>query len=124
MKRTKHGGPKKRLRRKLHLSMDEETPKIHAFGVTASNVGVAAILADLLEQLSSDQEITKVTTSTRGPSPIIPPRKNAQLWKPTTAKACAQNKVTGACKYLSRALWQNLTGYRQRSRAETKSVLC
>jgi len=35
----KHGGPKKRLWRKLHLGMDEETLEIRAVGVTSSNVG-------------------------------------------------------------------------------------
>ena len=37
----KHGGPKKRLWRKLHLGMDEETLEIRAVGVTTSNVGDA-----------------------------------------------------------------------------------
>jgi hypothetical protein len=35
----KHGGTKKRLWRKLHLGMDEETLEIRAVGVTTSNVG-------------------------------------------------------------------------------------
>lgn len=51
---------------------------------------------------------------------IIPPRKNAQLWKPTTAGAIARNEAVRACKYLGRALWRKLTGYHRRSRAETK----
>ena len=37
----KHGGPKKRLWRKLHLGRDEETLEIRAVGVTTSNVGDA-----------------------------------------------------------------------------------
>ena len=53
----------------------------------------------------------------RGAAAIIPPRKNAQLWKPTTAGAIARNEAARACKYLGRAL---LTGYHRRSRAETK----
>ena len=44
----KHGGPKKRLWRKLHLGMDEETFEIRAVGVTTSNVGDAPMLPDLL----------------------------------------------------------------------------
>ncbi|SFH17211.1 Transposase DDE domain-containing protein, partial [Phaeobacter italicus] len=35
----KHGGSKKRLWRKLHLGMDEETLEIRAVGVTTSNIG-------------------------------------------------------------------------------------
>ena len=56
----------------------------------------------------------------RGAAAIIPPRKNAQLWKPTTAGAIARNEAVRACKYLGRALWRKLTGYHRRSRAETK----
>ena len=51
---------------------------------------------------------------------IIPPRKNAQLWKPSTAGARARNEAVRACKYLGRALWRKLTGYHRRSCAETK----
>ena len=88
----KHGGPKKRLWRKLHLGMDEETLEIRAVGVTTSNVGDAPMLPDLLEQIPPDQEIASVTAdgaydtrrchnviAARGAAAIIPPRKNAQL---------------------------------------------
>lgn len=40
----KHGGSKKRLWRKLHLGMDEETLEIRAVGVTTSNMGDAPTL--------------------------------------------------------------------------------
>lgn len=56
----------------------------------------------------------------RGAVAIIPPRKNAQHWKPTTAGAVARNEAVRACKYLGRAIWRKLTGYHRRSRAETK----
>ena len=128
----KHGGSKKRLWRKLHLEMDDETLEIRAVGVTASNVGDAPVLPDLLEQIPPDQEIATVTADgaydTRrchnviaacGASAIILPRKNARAWKPTTAGAIARNEAVKACKYLGRALWRKLTGYHRRSRAET-----
>ena len=131
----KHGGSKKRLWRKLHLGMDEETLEIRAVGVTTSNVGDAPMLPDLLEQIPPDQEIATVTAdgaydtrrchnviAARGAAAVIPPRKNAQLWKPTTAGAIARNEAVRACKYLGRALWRKLTGYHRRSRAETKPL--
>ncbi|WP_420010821.1 transposase, partial [Tateyamaria sp.] len=87
----------------------------------------------LLEQIPPDQDIATVTAdgaydtrrchnviAARGAAAIIPPRKNAQLWKPTTAGAIARNEAVRACKYLGRALWRKLTGYHRRSRAETK----
>lgn len=129
----KHGGSKKRPWRKLHLGMDEETLEIRAVSVTTSNVGDAPRLPDLLEQIPPDQEITTVTAdgaydarrchnviAARGAAAIIPPHKNAQLWKPTTAGAIARNEALRACKYLGPALWQKLTGYHRRSRAEAK----
>ena len=115
----KHDGSRKRLWRKLHLGMDEETLEIRAVGVTTSNVGDAPMLPDLLEQIPSDQEITTVTAdgvydtrrchnmiAARGAAAIIPPRKNAQIWKPTTGGAVARNEAVRACRYLGRALWR------------------
>ncbi|KIC39845.1 transposase [Ruegeria sp. ANG-R] len=129
----KHGGPKKRLWRKLHLGMDEETLEIRAVGVTTSNVGDAPMLPDLLEQIPPDQEIATVTAdgaydtrrchnviAAREAAAIIPSRKNAQPWRPTTEGAVARNEAVRACKYLGRALWRKLTGYHRRSRAEAK----
>ena len=129
----KHGGAKKSLWRKLHLGMDEETLEIRAVCVTTSNVGDAPMLPDLLEQIPPEQEIATVTAdgaydthrchnviAARGAAAIIPPSKNAQLWKPTTAGAIARNEAVRACKYLGRALWRKLTRYHRRSRAETK----
>lgn len=91
------------------------------------------MLPDLLDKIPPDREIATVTAdgafdtrschnviAARGPAAVIPPRKNAQLWKPTTAGAIARNKAVRACKYLGRALWRKLTGYHRRSRAETK----
>jgi len=126
-------GQRKGLWRELHLGMDEEKLEIRAVCVTTSNIGDALMLPDLLEQIPPDQAIATVTAdgaydtrrchnviAARGVAAIIPPRKNAQLWKPTTAGAIARNKAVRACKYLGRALWRKLTGYHGRSRAEKK----
>ncbi len=56
----------------------------------------------------------------RGAHAVIPPRKNARLWKPDTAGAIARNEAVRASKYLGRSLWRRLTGYHRRSRVETK----
>ena len=56
----------------------------------------------------------------RGAHAVIPPRKNARPWKPTTAGAMARNEALRASKYLGRAIWRNWSGYHRRSRAETK----
>ncbi len=53
---------------------------------------------------------------------VIPPRKNAKMWKPDTPRARARNEAVRSSKYLGRALWRNLTGYHRRSRVETKPL--
>jgi len=97
--------------------MDEETLEIRAVGVTTSNVGDAPMLPDQLEQIPPEQEIATITAdgaydtrrchnviAARGAAAVIPPRNNAQLWKPTTAGAIARNEAVRAYKYLGRAL--------------------
>lgn len=101
-----HGGPKRRVWRKIHPGIDEETPEIRAVEVTTSNVGDAPMLPALLDQIDPDQEIATVTAdgafdtrkchdaiADRGAAAIIPPRRNARPWKPTTAVARARNET-------------------------------
>ena len=131
--RRKHGGSKRRVWRKIHLGIDEETLEIRAVEVTSSNVGDAPMLPDLLAQLPPDQEIATVTAdgaydtrachdavADRGAAAIIPPRRNARPWKPDTAGARARNEILRTSKHLGRALWRNWSGYHRRSRVETK----
>ncbi|PRY21395.1 DDE family transposase [Aliiruegeria haliotis] len=51
----KHGGPKRRIWRQIHLGIDEETLEVRAVEVTGSNVGDAPMLPDLLDQIPADQ---------------------------------------------------------------------
>jgi len=129
----KHGGPKRRVWRKIHLGIDEETLEIRAVEVTSSNVGDAPMLPELLDQIAPDQEIGTVTAdgaydtckchdpiADRGAAAIIPPRRNARSWKPTTAGAQARNAALRTSTYLGRALWRRWSGYHRQRRAETK----
>jgi hypothetical protein len=129
----KHGGPKRRLWRKIHIGIDEETLEIRAIEVTGSNIGDAPMLPDLLGQIAPDQEIGSVTAdgaydtrkcheaiAARNAYAVIPPRKNAKPWQPDTPGAVARNEAIRSSHYLGRALWRNLTRYHRRSRVETK----
>ena len=129
----KHGGPKRRVWRKIHLGIDEEALEIRAVEVTGSHIGDAPILPDLLDQIPQDQEIASVTTdgaydrrkchdaiADRGAHAFIPPRKNAKPWRTITAGAVARNEALRATKYLGRALWRRWSGYHRRSHVETK----
>ena len=53
---------------------------------------------------------------------MIPPRKNAKPWKPTSAGAIARNDAVSAQQYLGRTLWRRWSGYHRRSRVETKPL--
>lgn len=129
----KHGGSKRRVWRKIHLGIDEETLEIRAIEVSSSNVGDAPMQPDLLAQIPAEEEIATVTadgaydtrachdaTAVRDAAAIIPPRRNARPWKPDTAGARARNEILRASKHLGRALWRNWSGYHRRSRVETK----
>lgn len=109
----KHGGTKRRVWRKVHLGIDEETLEVRAVGVTSSGIGDAPMLPELLAQIPADQDIASVTAdgaydtrkchdtiAERGAHAVIPPRKNAKPWKTATAGAIARNEALRASKYL------------------------
>ena len=129
----KHGGPKRRIWRKIHIGIDEKTLEVRAVEVTISNVGDAPMLPELLNQIAPDQTIGSVTAdgaydtrkchdaiAARNAHAVIPPRKNAKPWKPTTAGAIARNEAVNASRYLGKAIWRRWSGYHRRSRVETK----
>jgi hypothetical protein len=130
------GGPKRRLWRKIHIGVDEETLEIRAIEVTSSSIGDAPMLPDLLSQIPPDREPGSVTAdgaydtrkchdaiAARNAHAVLPPRKNVKMWKPDTAGAKARNEAVRSSKYLGRALWRSLTGYHRRSRVETKPLI-
>ena len=127
----RHGGPKRRIWRKIHLGIDEETLKIPAVEITGSHIGEAPVLPDLLSQIPIGEEIGLVTAdgaydtrkchdavADRGAQAVIPPRKNAKPWQTVTAGATARNEILRASKSLGRALWRRGSGYHRRSRVE------
>jgi hypothetical protein len=127
------GGPKRRLWRKIHIGIDEKTLEIRAIACWAMD---APTLPDLLNQIPPEQELGSVTVdgaydtrkchdaiAARNAHAVIPPRKNAKLWKPDTPGARACNEAVRSSKYLGRALWRQVTGYHRRSRVETNPLM-
>jgi len=113
--------------------IDEETLKIRAVEVSSSSIGDALILPDLPKLIPPNEEFGSVTedgaydtakchgaSAARIVDAVIPPRQNAELWKPDTPESRARNVSVRASKYLDRALWRQLTGYHRRSRVEIK----
>ena len=130
----KHGGPKRRVWRKIHLGIDEETLEVRAVEITGSHIGDAPVLPDLLKQIPAHEQIGSVTAdgaydtrkchdaiADRGADAVIPPRKNAKPWKTVTAGAGAGNEALRVSKYLGRALWRRWSGYHRRSRVESNA---
>ena len=116
----KHGGSKRRVWRKVHIGIDEETLEVWEVEVTGSNIGDAPMLPKLLNQIPSDQDIGSVTVdgaydirkcheaiAARDAHAVVPPRKNAKPWKPTSAGAIARNDAVNSQRYLGRNLWRD-----------------
>ena len=87
----KHGGPKRRIWRKIHIGIDEQTLEVRAVEITGSNIGDAPMLPELLDQIPTNQNVGTVTAGgaydTRschdaiaagGAYAVIPSRKNAK----------------------------------------------
>lgn len=83
----RHGGTKRRVRRKIHIGIDEKSLEIRAAEFTTSEIGDAPMLPELLDQIPPGQEIATVTAdgafdtrkchdaiAARGAAAIIPPR--------------------------------------------------
>ena len=83
----KHGGPKRRVWRKIHIGIDEQTLEVRAVEITGSNTGDAPMLPYLLNQIPHGQKIGSVTAdgaydtrrchsaiADRGATAVIPPR--------------------------------------------------
>lgn len=111
----KHGGPKRRVWRKIPLGIDEEILEVRAVEITGSHVGDAPVLPDLLGPIPAEKEFGSVTAdgaydirkchdaiADRGAHAVISPRKNARPWKAITTGTEARNEALRACKYVPR----------------------
>lgn len=102
--------------------IDAQTLPVRAICVTSNNVGDAAVMPELLAQVSAQEQLLTVTRDEaydtqpvhaavmqRNAAPIIPPRKNARL-----------RKGDAACRRFGRKLWKNWSCYHRRSLVEAK----
>ncbi|WP_339014528.1 IS5 family transposase [Aeromonas popoffii] len=122
----KHGKEKRRVWRKLHLTVDAQTHAIVAAEVSLETVGDNEVLPTLLnrlrrkiEQVSADGAYdTKechALLKKKGARATIPPRKNAALWE----EGHPRNEAVKALKAGELKEWKRASGYHQRSKAET-----
>lgn len=132
-KTKKHGKAYHRQWRKLHIGVDADSGKICAVKVTPNNKSDSQILPELLAQLPDDTHLSAVyadgaydtkgcrsAIANRHAVAVIPPRKNAQLWKEHTVYAYERNMLLKTIAHIGRAIWKKWSGYHLRSLVETK----
>ena len=129
-----HGVSKRRTWRKLHVGANPDDGEIEAVILTENNVSDDAAVAVLLEQI--EQEIAKfaadgaydkrkVYDCLNAHSPnvdiLIPPRKNARIWKHGNTKAehLKRDENLRSIRKQGRKEWKKESGYHVRSLAET-----
>lgn len=129
-----HGVSKRRTWRKLHIGANPENGEIQAALLTENNVSDDEAVAELLAQI--DQEIAKfaadgaydkrkVYDGVNAHSPnadiLIPPRKNARIWKHgnTKAERLKRDENLRFIRKHGRQEWKKNSGYHIRSLSET-----
>lgn len=129
-----HGVSKRRTWRKLHVGANPDDGEIEAVILTENNVSDDAAVEVLLEQI--EQEIAKfaadgaydkrkVYECLNAHSPnvdiLIPPRKNARIWKHgnTKAERLKRDENLRSIRKHGRKEWKKESGYHIRSLAET-----
>jgi len=129
-----HGVSKRRTWRKLHVGANPEDGEIQAVILTENSVSDDAVVEVLLEQI--EQEIIdfagdgaydkrKVYDCLNAHSPnvniLIPPRKNAHIWKHgyTKAERLKRDENLRSIRKHGRKEWKKNSGYHVRSLAET-----
>ena len=101
--------------------------------MATNNVSDSQVFGNLLDQIPPDEQIDSVYTdgaydtkycrqviSDRQADAVIPPRKNAKLWKDKTLRSLQRNELLKTVKRLGRAIWKKWSGYHRRSLIETK----
>ncbi len=129
-----HGVSKRRTWRKLHVGANPEDGEIQAVLLTENNVSDDQAVAELLGQIEQTivdfaadgaYDKRKVYDSVNAHSPdvniLIPPRKNARIWKHgnTKSERLKRDENLRSIRKDGRKEWKKNSGYHVRSLAET-----
>jgi len=127
-----HGVGKRRVWRKLHLGVDEQTNEILVHKLTKNNVHDGPVLPDLLEQ--TDVVLDQVSADKgydsfrchgaiyqRGARPVIEPRKGASPVPPPGLNdpPPTRGQIVKRIHQVGRKEWKKESNYHRRSLAET-----
>jgi hypothetical protein len=129
-----HGVSKRRTWRKLHVGANPEDGEIQAALLTENNVSDDQAVEKLLEQIEQtildfaadgayDKRKVYDRLNTHSPAVniLIPPRKNARIWKHgnTKTERLKRDENLRAIRKDGRTAWKQNSGYHVRSLAET-----
>lgn len=126
-----HGYSKRRTWRKVHIALDANTAQVRAALMTHQDVADGDVLAELLDQIPTDERLGAVggdgaydskpchaAIAARGAIPSIPPRDGAAHWKASVPGAVWRNEAVDTIARLGRREWKKSCGYHRRSLAE------
>jgi hypothetical protein len=129
-----HGVSKRRTWRKLHVGANPEDGEIQAVILTEKSVSDDAVVEVLLEQIEQDivnfaadgaydkrKVYDRLNTHSPDVNILIPPRKNARIWKHgnTKTERLKRDENLRAIRKHGRKEWKKNSGYHVRSLAET-----
>jgi hypothetical protein len=131
-KMRKHGKTKRRTWRKLHLAVNPATQEIEAETLTENSCDDASQVDPLLDQVSGstdafygdgayDQRKVYETLQKRGTKAIIPPRRNAKIWRHgnLSGRPLTRDVAIREIRRHGRRQWKERVGYHRRSLSET-----
>jgi hypothetical protein len=128
-----HGYSKRRIWRKLHLSVDADSHEIQAMVLSEASLDDAGAVDELFDQMSGpiqqmsadgayDKRKVYEACSQRGISRVaIPPRRDARIWQHGNCLAAPliRDENLRRIRKVGRKKWKRESGYHQRSLAET-----
>lgn len=130
-----HGYSKRRTWRKVHLALDANTRQVRAALMTHQDVADGDVLAELLDQIPTDERLDTVADdaaydskpchaaiAAHGATSSIPPRDGAVRWKAAVPGAAWRNEVVDTIARLGRRESERGCGYQRRSRESDVSV--
>ena len=131
-KMRKHGKSKRRTWRKLHLAVNPDTHEIEAETLTENGCDDASQVDDLLDQATNkvggfygdgayDKRKTYTTLEKRHVRAIIPPRRNAKIWRHgnSARHPLSRDVAIREIRRRGRRQWKQGIGYHRRSLSET-----
>lgn len=131
-KARQHGISKRRIWRKVHLAIDQDTGYVQAATTTTHSISDGQVLPLLLEQVEQplcqvsadsgyDRRTCYEAIAQRGARTAIPPRRGARIWQHGNSKAerLARDENLRRIRTVGRATWKRESGYHRRSLAET-----